>query len=214
MAANRRPTPPDADAPAGGSFEVLDADYLAADSASFVDLDLSRRSGTGELRRVSMTGVDLSGSQLRSLSLINTRFTQVDLSNATLNEVTANRAEWRDCRAVGLGVAFTTATDLLIIDCVLNYARVEFVRARPRIVLAGCSLRESMISGDLTGVVFDDCDITETEFRATRASNCDLRTSRLTAPRGLSTLRGARVTAAQTLGIAENLAVEAGLVID
>lgn len=214
MAPNTRVTPPDVADLDGVGPETLDEDYLAADSVAFDGDDLSGRVGTAELRRVTMSSVNLSGGQLRSLSLSNVSFTDVDLSNATFNAVSANRVSWRGCRAIGLGMAFTTATDVLIADCVLNYARIEIIRAKARIVFTGCAFREAMIIGDLTGVEFDDCEFTETEFRAVKAVNCDLRTSRFTAPRGLSTLRGARVTVNQTLEIADALAAEVGLIID
>lgn len=78
----------------------------------------------------------------------------------------------------------------------------------------GCSLRAAVITGDLSGVVFTDCDLTATEFTATRAQGCDLRGSRLGAARGLLSLRGAKISADQAVDIADALAAEAGLVVE
>jgi hypothetical protein len=62
-------------------------------------------------------------------------------------------------------------------------------------------------------VVFADCDFIETEFRATRAAGCDLRSSRFAGARGLLSLRGATISPDQAVAVSGLIAAEAGLVV-
>lgn len=80
-------------------------------------------------------------------------------------------------------------------------------------VFSGCTFREATISGDLSNVVFADCDFVETEFRVTRAAKCDLRGSRFTDARGLLSLRGAMISPDQAVAISGSIAREAGLIV-
>jgi len=81
-------------------------------------------------------------------------------------------------------------------------------------VFDGCTFTEAMVGGDLSSVVFTGCTFANAEFAATSADGCDLRGSALGGARGLLTLRGARVTADQTVTVAARLAAEAGLTVE
>jgi uncharacterized protein YjbI with pentapeptide repeats len=118
------------------------------------------------------------------------------------------------CRGIGLRLTVKHAGDVYAYDSRLDYAVVEVGRVKGLAVFDGCSFREAVISGDLSGVVFSDCDLTGTEFAASRAQGCDLRGSRLGAARGLLSLRGAKISADQAVDVADALAAEAGLVVE
>lgn len=61
--------------------------------------------------------------------------------------------------------------------------------------------------------MFADCDFRGAEFRARRATKCDLTRSRLAGASGLLTLAGAVITDEQAMALSGQLATEVGLVI-
>ncbi|HEV8558257.1 MAG TPA: pentapeptide repeat-containing protein [Actinophytocola sp.] len=173
---------------------------------------------TGLVAEGTITGsvlrqVDLSGARWGPLTLVDVLLGQVDLSNASWQRVVARRTELRTCRAIGLRLSVELATDLSIVDCRLDYATLHLEKVKGVAAFTGCSFREATISGDLSNVLFLDCDFTDTEFRVTRAAKCDLRTSRLTSARGLLSLRGATISPEQAVSISTLIAAEAGLIV-
>ena len=188
-----------------GEFAYEDARFSGGDQAGV--------SGEGSLRRCVVNGVDLSGAVLSHLDVMDTSLQDVDLSNASLGGA-ARRAELLRCRGVGLRLTLEQASDIYTHDCRLDYAVVEVGRVKGLAVFDGCSFREAVITGDLSGVVFSNCDLIGTEFTASRAQGCDLRGSRLGAVRGLLSLRGAKISADQAVDVADALAAEAGLIVE
>ena len=160
-----------------------------------------------------LSNVDLSGSKLGPLTLTDVVLRQVDLSNASLQQVVARRVEWQTCRAIGVRLSVDHASDLSIVDCRLDYAAIHFEKVKGVAVFSGCSFREATISGDLSNTLFLDCDFVGTEFRARRASKCELRTSRLAEARGLLTLKGATISLEQAVAMSAVIAAEAGLIV-
>ncbi|ANN18711.1 hypothetical protein SD37_25840 [Amycolatopsis orientalis] len=167
--------------------------------------------GGGEITRSLVSDVHLANARLDRLAWSDVVFEGVDLSNAVIRELTARRAEILDCRAIGLGVSITSASDLYVENARFDYASVDVVRVKSAVVFSGCSFRETVFSGDLSRLTFVDCQFTETEFAATGAVGCDLRGSRLSGVRGLLTLRGAKITSEQAVSLAGIIAAESGL---
>ncbi|HEU5472320.1 MAG TPA: pentapeptide repeat-containing protein [Actinophytocola sp.] len=184
------------------------------DSALVDGGDATNATGAGALEACLVRQLNLSHAKLSPLTLVDVIMTGVDLSNATLHRVTARRTEFRTCRAIGLHLTLDNATDVSITDSRLDYATVDIAKVRGALVFTGCTFRESIISGDLSNTLFLDCDFHDTEFRATRAAGCDLRTSRITSAHGLLSLRGTKIDAEQALFLATILATEAGLIVD
>ncbi len=81
-------------------------------------------------------------------------------------------------------------------------------------MFAECRFREATITGDLSNVVFHECSLDGAGFEANKAVDCDLRTSDLLGARGVSRLRGARITLEQATSVAPVLAAEAGLSVE
>jgi uncharacterized protein YjbI with pentapeptide repeats len=181
--------------PAGGTEE---ADELADELAAGVELD----------------GADLAESRREPLTVVDSVLRRCDLSAAVWQQVTVRQTELLDCRALGLRLSVDLAQDVYVEGCRFDSAVLRVERVRGLVVFAGCSFAEAVLCGDLSAVVFADCTFAGAEFAATAAEGCDLRGSRLAGARGLLTLRGARVTADQTLAVAARLAVEAGLTVE
>lgn len=157
--------------------------------------------------------VDLSGSRLGPVRLTDTACEDVDLSNALVQQLTVRRVELLRCRAIGLQLSIDQASDLYVADCRLDFAAIHIDKVKGIAAFVGCSFRETVISGFLSGVVFLDCDFADTEFTTANAKGCDLRMSRLAGARGLLGLRGALITAEQAASVADQLAIEAGLTV-
>lgn len=189
----------------------VDLDPLDLADARVVSADATGARGDGEIRRCVLASVDLSQSRFRPLTLADVRLTGGDVSNAQWHAVAARRVEILSVRAVGLGLSVDLAADLYVEQARLDYAGVHLERSRGPVAFVDCSFRDARIGGDLSGVVFADCDFAGAEFAATAARGADLRSSRLAGARGLHTLRGAVIEPDQLIGIAAQLAAEAGL---
>lgn len=187
----------------------LDLDEVLVDGGDYTGLV-----ATGAIAASIVRGVDLSKAKLGPLTLSNVSLRNVDLSNASLQQLVARRTEWRTCRAIGLRLSVDHASDLSFVDCRLDYATIHVEKVKGGAEFTGCSFRDTTIGGDLSNTRFVDCDFVETEFRATRAGKCDLRSSRLTSARGLLSLRGATISAEQAVEVSSMIAAEAGLIID
>lgn len=169
--------------------------------------------GEGSIAHSVVCRVDLSGSRLGPVTLTDTTLEDVDLSNASVQRVTARRVEMLRCRGIGLQLSVEQASDLYVEGCRLDFAAIHIEKVKGIAAFVGCSFREAEISGFPSGVVFLDCDFANTEFAAANAKGCDLRMSRLVGARGLLGPRGALITADQAASVADQLAVEAGLIV-
>jgi uncharacterized protein YjbI with pentapeptide repeats len=201
----------DADNPpeTAGTLEAdLDLESVLVDGGDYTGLVAE-----GTIAGSVVRHADLSTVRWDPLTLVDTLLQQVDLSNAVWQRVTARRAELRTCRAIGLRLSAELVTDVSIVDCRLDYATLHLEKVKGVAAFTGCSFREATISGDLSNVLFLDCDFVDTEFRVNRAAKCDLRTSRLTTARGLLSLRGATISPEQAVSISAQLAAEAGLIV-
>lgn len=167
--------------------------------------------GSGRLSRVLAERFDLGRARLEPLELVDARLTDVELSNATLRRVLARRVELLDCRGTGLALDAERASDVYAARCKLDYAQVHIERATGPVVFEDCSLREAVLSGDLSKAVFTGCALDGVEFAATEAKGADLRGSSLGGARGLLTLRGAIVDTEQVITAATQIAQAAGL---
>ncbi len=187
----------------------LDLDEVLVDGGDYTGL-ITEGTIAGSIIR----NADLSTAKLGPLTLSNVELHQVDLSNASMQRLTIRRSRWRTCRAIGLRLSIDHASDLSIEDCRLDYATIRLERMKGSAVFTRCSFREATISGDLSNTRFVDCDFVETEFRATRAAKCDLRSSRLASARGLLSLREATISSEQAVAVSLLIAAEAGLIVD
>jgi len=203
---------------------ILDVDDLTATDLSLTgrfaydecqaeDVEQAGVVGQGSLHHVAVSQSSLSESRLSDLELIDVALQNVTVANASWEKVVARRVELVRCQAVGFQLGITKAEDLYFEDCKLDYARLDVDQRRGVIAFHRCTFTEALIDGDLSGVVFSECEFKGAEFRARRASDCDLTSSRLTGATGLLSLVGARITDEQAMMLAGQLATEAGLII-
>ena len=177
------------------------------------DVDQADAVGQGALQNVVVARSNLTGSRITGLELIDVALNNVVVANAAWEKVTARRVEVLNCQATGLQLGLVKAEDLYFEDCKLDYSRLEVDQRRGVIAFHRCTFTEALLDGDLSGVVFSECEFKGAEFRARRAANCDLTSSRLSGAAGLLTLVGAKITEEQAMTVSGQLATEAGLVI-
>ena len=163
---------------------------------------------------VLLEGLDLAGERREPLTLVDSVLRRCDLAGGSWQQVTVRQVEVVDCRATGLRLSVDLAQDTWVSGCRFDAAVVHVERVRGLLAFVGCTFADALLTGDLSQAVFDDCDFDGAEFALSAATGCDLRTSRLAAARGLLTLRGARVTADQAVGMGPRLAAEAGLAVE
>ncbi|APU17335.1 MULTISPECIES: pentapeptide repeat-containing protein [Actinoalloteichus] len=169
--------------------------------------------GEGSLSSVLVSSVDLSECRLDPLELSNVRLDDVDLSNAVLPSVTARRLDVLGCRGIGLSLDFVQAMDVYVQACRFDFATIRFEQVKNAVVFRRCRFVESILAGDLSNIIFDECEFEKVEFAAVRAAGCDLTTTNLIDVHGLSTLRGAKISADQASSLAMRFASEAGLMV-
>jgi uncharacterized protein YjbI with pentapeptide repeats len=163
---------------------------------------------------VELDGVDLTETRREPLSLIDSVLRRCDLSAAVWQNVTLRQVELLDCRALGLRLSVALGQDVYVERGRFDGATLRITRVRGLVVFDSCTFTDAVIGGDLSAVVFTRCGFDGAEFAATAADGCDLRGSELGAARGFITLRGARVTADQTVAFAPRLATEAGMAVE
>jgi uncharacterized protein YjbI with pentapeptide repeats len=212
----RKPNPPEA--PRIGDPATL----AETDAPLDPELDLYRTrltgahpdlTGGGALTQVVVDGADFSGSRLERLELVDVVLRGADLAGARWDEVVVRRVTVESCRTIGWRLNCDLAEDMLVTDCRWDTGALHLTRRRTgagSIHFRDCSFVGTTLRGDLSGVVFDGCDLAGAEFGATAAKGCDLRTSRLAGALGLLSLRGALITAEQAIGLADAFAAEIG----
>lgn len=169
--------------------------------------------GRGEIATVYADGADLTGTRFEPLDVSDLRIERSDLAGARWEGVSARRLEISDSRLVGWRLLATFAEDVLITGCRWDSGSLFVRRAKGSVVFRDCTFAGTTVRGDLSGFVFDACDLAGAEFGADAARKCDLRTSRLEGAQGLTTLRGALITADQALSLADVFAAELGFVL-
>ncbi len=169
---------------------------------------------SGDMSQVRCHGTDFTDANVLNLTMVDTEITHSELSNGRWQRLSTRRVELMDCRALGWRAEWDFAEEVLIAQCRLDYSQLRFARTRGAVVFRECTFAEATIGGDLSRIVFDDCDLRGSEFRASAAVHTNLATSQLVGARGITTLRGAVISAGQAVGLAPTLAAEAGFVVE
>ena len=176
-----------------------------------VKLGAVRASG-GRVAHGALEGVDLAGSRLRSLTLIDVVVREGDFANADLTGARLRRVVFDRVRMTGITLAEMEAEDVLLRGCRLDLASFRAAEIA-RVAFEDCALDEADFYGaGLRLVRFAGCRLGRVELEQSRLSSVDLRTSDLEDPRG--ELRGAIIDSVQLAGLAPLLAAKLGIKVD
>ena len=187
---------------AGEHGRVAGFHYADADLR---DLDLADT----HLMDGRITGLRARRGRLTRLRVDSVEFGGCDLTAPRWTDSRISRTVLRDCKLMGAMFEDVTLDHVLFENCRLDYGVFARVRAVGPVILVGCSLRETTFTSvDLGGALFDDCDLRLTEFDGGRYGGLDLRGNDLSRLRGLASLGRIVIDRAQSLQLAEALAVE------
>ncbi|MFJ6184625.1 pentapeptide repeat-containing protein [Streptomyces sp. NPDC092295] len=186
----------------GGRGRVAEFHYADADLR---DLDLADT----HLMDGRITGLKARRTRLEKLRVDSVEFTGCDLSSLRWTDSRISRAVFRGCKLMGATLEDVTLDNVLFENCTLDYSTLTRVRAVGPVIFARCSLREAIFSAvDLGAALIDDSDLRLTEFDGGKYRGLDLRGSDLSQLRGVTSLKQIVIDRAQTLQLAEALAVE------
>lgn len=158
--------------------------------------------------KVFLTGAHLSRVTVRDLVA-----KQTDFSSASLDNGLIVRAEFLNCRMMGVDFSQTNLHDVVFRGCKLDLANFRQTDLR-RVQFVDCTLVETDFgSAKLTYVEFQSSVLDKTSFTQTVCKTVDLRTSQLLDIIGWRWLKGATIDGLQLVSSAPYLAQELGLIV-
>jgi uncharacterized protein YjbI with pentapeptide repeats len=177
----------------------LHAGELAAleHDAAIAEVELSRsqlpdqRANGVSFDSARLAGVDLSGSRLEHLSIVNAVLTGCNLANIHGNSARLARVDIQSSRLTGTVLADATLSDVTLLGCRADLASFGFSRLQ-RVTFEDCLLTQAdFLDARLHSVRFHDCDLSRADFRGAQLKNCEFRRCQLTEVDGVTSLRGA-----------------------
>lgn len=201
--AARSPQPPEL------PFQLGRADIsaLAHDAAygdvELVNVALCEQHAKGvAFETFKFTKVDLSGSRLDHLRVLDGELSDCNLANVQSRAANATRTTIQTSRLTGLALPEATLRDITIRDCRVDLASFSFSRLA-RVTFEDCLLAQTdFLETHLESVRFHGCDLTRADFRGARLQHCEFRRSDLSDLQGIQSLRGA----AMELGVIVEMA--------
>jgi uncharacterized protein YjbI with pentapeptide repeats len=133
------------------------------------------------LARASLQEVSAARADWSNLRLRDTRCRSCDLSSADWSAADVQRTEFLACRLTGLNLSESSLEDVLFRECTARLAQFYATEFRGA-RFEQCDLKEAYFGdADLRGVVFRDCDLTGADLSDARLEEVDLRGSVLAA---------------------------------
>jgi uncharacterized protein YjbI with pentapeptide repeats len=154
-----------------------------AEGAEYSGLVASRCDFAGQaaggvlFEQVVFRRTSFNGSTLTEPRLFDVRAEVTDFSGADWKKARFRRAEFIECRLLGIQLLEATLEDVVFTKCTLEsavFASAVFKAAR----FEACLLRGALFEeADLRGVVFHRCDLTHADLRGADLRGADLRGS-------------------------------------
>jgi uncharacterized protein YjbI with pentapeptide repeats len=166
------------------------------------------------MERIKLMDGRLSSLRSEATNMHAAEFLNIELINCDLGSLhwasgKVSRTRFTDCKLLGARFENVTMEHVIFIDCKLDYTTFNRIRAAGPVIFIRCSLREAEFSGcDLTGTLWDKCNLAMTSFGNGKYSSCDLRGNDLSTARGVYHLRRVIIADAQLLQLSEALASE------
>jgi len=182
------------------------------------DLVLSNRSLAGQtasrltIQRARLQDIEMVGSKLKFLRLIDVRLDHCDLANVDWSQSTFNRIELANCRMTGVRFTDSEIRDVSFEDCKIDLAQFR-VCAFKDCRFLNCNLREAdFYEANLEGIVFSGCDLRGVQLYGANLKGADFRGSQLEGLQARAEdLQGAIIDSLQLLDLAPDLAAMIGL---
>ncbi len=140
---------------------------------------------------VKLTSVDLSGSRLEHLSILDGMLHDCNLANVHGRRARLNRVVIERSRMTGIDLADAALVDVTVRGCRVDLASFGASRLE-RVTFEDCALGQSdFLEARLDAVRFHRCELLRADFRGARLRHCEFRRSDLTDLQGIESLRGA-----------------------
>lgn len=166
---------------------------------------------SGRFSEAQLEDVELDGSKLRDLSMVDVIAERLSAANGDWGGATLRRVSLGGSRLTGLDLGEAELEDVLFRDCRLEYANFRN-SAIEHATFSGCLLRGADFQGArLRAVRFEGCRLAEADFSRAALEAVDLRGSELTLAGSLLGLRGAIVDSVQVMELSRPLAAELGI---
>jgi len=192
----------------GRSF--ADAEFVTIQDQRLQDLERSHlRVNTLRIQGSVLERVQLAGGQFGSVVWKDVRLVGCDLANIRAHRFALARVEFVDCRLTGFTATALDWQDVLIRNGDVRYAQFQGGRFRTS-EFDGCNWEEADLqNADLSGSVFRSCNLTRADLHGAKLQNTDFRKSELEGLLvGINDLRGAIVTPAQAMVLAQVLGLQ------
>jgi uncharacterized protein YjbI with pentapeptide repeats len=163
------------------------------------------------LQTVRLRKVDLSGSRLDHLSLIDGTLEGCSLANVQSPSAELARVAITACRLTGMALPQAKLRDVTIRDSRVDLASFG-VAQLTRVTFEDCLLAQTdFLDAQLEDVRFHGCDLTGADFRGARLRRCEFRRSDLTDLQGVESLRGAALEWSEIVALAGVWATALGI---
>lgn len=157
-----------------------------------------------------LTGVDLQGAQLERPSWSDTELLRCNLANLELGKGSLLQVLCRDCKWSGSRLREMLLRDVHVIGTKLDFASFSACKLK-NVVFEDCDLQETEWSAvEFEGVRFLGCRLERASFARPAIKSLEFRRGSLRGVRGWSALRGASFPRELLLEFAEELALELG----
>jgi len=182
------------------------------------DIVLSNRNLAGQtasrltIQRARLQDIEMVGSKLKFLRLIDARLDHCDLANVDWSQSTFSRIELVNCRMTGGRFIDSDIKDVFFEDCKIDLAQFR-VCAFKDCRFLNCNLREAdFYEANLEGIVFSGCDMRGVQLYGANLKGADFRGSQLEGLQARAEdLQGAIIDSLQLLDLARDLAGMIGL---
>jgi uncharacterized protein YjbI with pentapeptide repeats len=184
----------------------------------YTDIVLSNRNLAGQaagrltLQRARLQDIEMVGSKLKFLRLIDARLDHCDLANIDWSQSTFDRIELVNCRMTGGSFIDSEIKDVSFEDCKIDLAQFR-VSAFKDCRFLNCNLREAdFYEANLEGIVFSGCDMRGVQLYGANLKGADFRGSQLEGLQARAEdLQGAIIDSLQLLDLTRDLAGMVGL---
>jgi uncharacterized protein YjbI with pentapeptide repeats len=150
-------------------------------------------SDEGTLEGARLVDADVGGRRFDRLWLADVDARGCDVANVRARGATLRRVAFRTCRFTGATLVEARLEDVVFADCRIDLASFGRAELR-RVAFEGCVLNGAdFVEASLSAVRFADCDLADADLSDSRWKDCELRGCRLTAVRGVESLRGVRM---------------------
>ncbi len=150
------------------------------ENLKFDNTDFSQQELCGlEYIKCEFTNCNFSGSNLKRSDLIDCTFRGCNFSLALLDNTGLKNVTFIGCKLIGIN--FSVCNSFLFSvsfrDCHLDYSSF-FQKKMKKTMFIGCSLKEvDFEEADLSGAVFDNCDLYNARFIRSVLEKTDFRTA-------------------------------------